>query len=84
MQSLSSSLPEKVLRTALALYMCGEDVTLPLPTCEEVLICNQTTTTEEVSYLILIPRLPSTVIVYLCVHDKKNMYACVYAEGIFI
>ena len=52
LQSLSSSLPEKVLRTALALYMYEGDVTLPLPTHEEVLICNQTTTTEEVSYLI--------------------------------
>jgi len=39
-----------VLKTALALYMYGGDVTLPLPTHEEVLICNQSTTTEEVSY----------------------------------
>ena len=36
-----------VLRTVLTLYMENED--LPLPTLEEVLICNQDTTTEEVS-----------------------------------
>ena len=35
-----------VLRTVLTLYMENED--LPLPTLEEVLICNQDTTTEEV------------------------------------
>ena len=53
--SLISSPSEKVLRTALALYMDGGDMTLPLPTHEEVLICNQTTTTEEVhNYLIFL------------------------------
>ena len=35
-----------ILRTVLALYMDDED--LPLPTLEEVLICNSTTTAEEV------------------------------------
>ena len=38
--------PDEVLRTVLALYM--EDEKLPLPTLEEVLICNSSTTTEEV------------------------------------
>ena len=37
-----------ILRTVLALYMDDED--LPLPTLEEVLICNSTTTAEEVFY----------------------------------
>lgn len=42
---------DNVLRTVLALFMEDED--LPLPTLEEILICNQTTTAEEVykSYL---------------------------------
>lgn len=40
------SLPDNVLRTVLALFM--EDGELPLPTLEEVLICNSTTTAEEV------------------------------------
>ena len=38
---------DNVLRTVLALFM--EDEVLPLPTLEEVLICNSTTTAEEVS-----------------------------------
>ena len=37
---------DQVLWTALSLYM--EDKTLPVPTFEEVLICNPSTTTEEV------------------------------------
>ena len=41
--------PEQVLRAALSLYM--EDSDLPMPTPEEMLICNRNTTTEEV-YLI--------------------------------
>ena len=36
-----------ILRTVLALYM--DDESLPLPTLEEVLICDSTTTAEEVS-----------------------------------
>jgi len=43
------SFPENVLKTALALYMYGDSVSLPLPTFEEVLVCNPATTTEEVS-----------------------------------
>ena len=39
---------DNVLRTVLALFMEGE--ALPLPTLEEVLICNQTTTAEEVEH----------------------------------
>ena len=35
-----------ILRTVLALYM--EDENLPLPTLDEVLICNSTTTAEQV------------------------------------
>ena len=35
-----------ILRTVLALYM--DDENLPLPTLEEVLICDSTTTAEEV------------------------------------
>ena len=42
--------PDQVLRTALSLYM--EDPTLPMPTPEEMLICNQHTTAEEVSTFI--------------------------------
>jgi hypothetical protein len=42
---LFSSL-DNVLRTALALFM--EDEALPLPSLEEVLICNPNTTAEEV------------------------------------
>ena len=38
-----------VLKTILSLYM--EDQTLPLPTHEEVLICNEYTTDEEVTLL---------------------------------
>lgn len=37
---------DKVLRAALSLYM--EDIDLPMPTPEEMLICNQHTTAEEV------------------------------------
>jgi len=40
-----------VLKTALALYMYGDSVSLPLPTFEEVLVCNPATTTEEVTLL---------------------------------
>ena len=39
-------LVDNVLRTVLALFM--EDEALPLPTLEEVLICNPNTTAEEV------------------------------------
>ena len=38
--------PEQVLRAALSLYM--EDTSLPMPTPEEMLICNSHTTAEEV------------------------------------
>lgn len=44
-----------MLRTALGLYMDGRDVALPLPTHEEVLVCNETTTTEEVGNFLLRP-----------------------------
>ena len=37
---------DRVLRAALSLYM--EDINLPMPTPEEMLICNQHTTDEEV------------------------------------
>lgn len=37
-----------VLKTVLTLYMEDED--LPLPTLEEVLICNSSTTAEDVCY----------------------------------
>ena len=47
-----------MLRTALALYMDGGGVALPLPTHEEVLVCNQATTTEEVGNLIPRPASP--------------------------
>ena len=46
-----SSLPDNVMKTALALYMDGESIALPLPTHEEILVCNQATTTEEVGSL---------------------------------
>jgi len=48
-----------VLKTALALYMYGDSVSLPLPTFEEVLVCNPATTTEEVSNITLRPYLAS-------------------------
>ena len=51
------SIPDNVLKTALALYMDGESIALPLPTHEEILVCNQATTTEEVGtveFLIII------------------------------
>ena len=38
--------PDQVLRAALSLYM--EDNDLPMPTPEEILICNPYTTAEEV------------------------------------
>ena len=38
--------PDQVLRAALSLYM--EDSSLPMPTPEEMLICNHNTTAEEV------------------------------------
>ena len=38
--------PDQVMRAALSLYM--EDSNLPMPTPEEMLICNQHTTAEEV------------------------------------
>ena len=49
-----SSVPDNVLKTALALYMDGESIALPLPTPEEILVCNQATTTEEVGSLIVL------------------------------
>ena len=38
-----------VLKTTLALYM--EDINLPMPTPEEVLVCNEHTTEEEITLL---------------------------------
>ena len=46
---IAPSLLENVLKMALALYMNGGGLDCPLPTCEEVLVCNQATTIEEVS-----------------------------------
>ena len=43
---LNSVHVDDILRTVLALYM--DDENLPLPTLEEVLICDCTTTAEEV------------------------------------
>ena len=43
--------PEKeILRRVLSVYM--EDETRPLPTCKEVLLCNEDTTAEEVELLV--------------------------------
>ena len=39
--------PDLILRSTLSLYM--EDMYFPLPTPEEVLLCNPSTTTEEVT-----------------------------------
>ncbi|XP_019863183.1 PREDICTED: E3 ubiquitin-protein ligase RNF213-like, partial [Amphimedon queenslandica] len=41
--------PDKVFKTVLSLYMESKD--LPMPTYEEVLICNENTTEEEVTLL---------------------------------
>ena len=46
MYTYISTYSEDVLRTALSLYM--KDVDLPMPTLEEMLICYENTTTEEV------------------------------------
>jgi hypothetical protein len=43
------SFPGDILRTVLTLYVENED--FPLPTLDEVLICNQATTAEEVNTL---------------------------------
>ena len=43
------ALIDNVLKTVLSLYMENKD--LPLPTYEEVLICNESTTAEEVTLL---------------------------------
>ena len=43
---------ENVLRAALSLYMADGD--LPLPTPEEMLICNENTTSEEVCPVIFV------------------------------
>ena len=40
--------PEQVLKASLSLYMVDKD--LPMPTLEEMLICNHQTTSEEVYY----------------------------------
>lgn len=42
----SSLCTDRVLMTTLSLYV--EDKSLPLPTLEEILICNPSTTSEEV------------------------------------
>ena len=45
----SIPLPENVLKSTLSLYK--HDTTLPMPTYEEVLLCNEQTTDEEVTLL---------------------------------
>jgi hypothetical protein len=61
--------PDQVLRAALSLYM--EDSRLPLPTPEEMLICNQNTTSEEVN--LLWQRA-------VCDPDFKRIFCLVHAE----
>ena len=61
---------ENVLCTALSLYM--EDETLPLPTLDEVLVCNTNTTAEEV-YRIL-----STSLHYHYVSLLSLLVFCVF------
>ena len=39
----------ELLATVLSLYMYDQGVTMPLPTFQEVLMCNSDTTMEEVS-----------------------------------
>ena len=60
---------DDVLRTVLALFM--EDEALPLPTLEEVLICNPNTTAEEVRATCVIGRLPLRVHTRTCTHKKS-------------
>lgn len=43
-----------MLKTVLSLYMDNENPHLPLPSFEEVLICNEQTTEEEVSAFYLL------------------------------
>ena len=45
------SLTDNVIKTTLALYMEGGDQSLPMPTYEEVLVCSEWTTDEEVTLL---------------------------------
>ncbi|CAI8017205.1 E3 ubiquitin-protein ligase rnf213-alpha [Geodia barretti] len=61
--------PDQVLRAALSLYM--EDSSLPLPTPEEMLICNQNTTSEEVDLLWQKA---------VCDPDFKRIFCLVHAE----
>ena len=42
---------DNVIKTTLALYMEGSDQSLPMPTYEEVLVCSERTTDEEVTLL---------------------------------
>ena len=61
-----------VLRTVLTVYMENED--LPLPTLEEVLVCNQDTTTEEVN----IPTY-MTIVVICTLWLAVKMHVCIAA-----
>ena len=61
---------ENVLKTVLSLYM--EDQTMPLPFLEEVLICTQQTTEEEVWINILCAGFDTFVIQGYSVVEKSN------------
>ena len=55
---------DNVLKTVLSLYM--EDKAMPLPSLEEVLICTQQTTEEEV---LLRVDLQHSVVIYIFIQD---------------
>ena len=57
---------DNVLKTVLALFM--EDAALPLPSLEEVLICNPNTTTEEVR-----ARVPPSYTIVYTVHEYAHV-----------
>ena len=49
--AINSCVIDDVLKTVLSLYMDDRDQSLPMPTYEEVLICSEHTTQEEVTLL---------------------------------
>lgn len=54
----------QVLKTTLSIYM--EDQTLPLPTCEEVLVCSESTSDDEASTVL-------RVIIHVCEYYDINV-----------
>ena len=70
--------PDQVLRAALSLYM--EDSSLPLPTPEEMLICNQNTTSEEVTYSNYFLLYSSLRMYGVVIFFDQCMYVCLWVN----